>query len=190
MFFALMLAVQLEEPVIEQVRYNSWSSIKVEAHSINGTKTGVFAKAPIRTGDTVAIFGGTIMNKAAVLALPTEHRPYVLQIDDNAWIGGNRNQLEIVDHINHSCDPNVGIKGNIILVAMRDITVGEEITFDFATVITQWAGMDPITCNYASPQCRKIILADDWQKKELQEKYKGYFSSYIQEKIAALNTQR
>jgi hypothetical protein len=32
--------------------------------------------------------------------------------------------------INHSCEPSVGFAGNIVLVAMRDISAGEELTTD------------------------------------------------------------
>ena len=34
--------------------------------------------------------------------------------------------------INHSCEPNVGFAGDIVLVAMRDISPGEELTTDYA----------------------------------------------------------
>ena len=70
-------------------------------------------------------------------------------------------------------------------MALRDINSGEEITFDYATVVAEWVGMDPITCNCGATDCRKIILADDWQKLALQKKYAGYFSHYIQDKIDA-----
>ena len=32
--------------------------------------------------------------------------------------------------INHSCGPNVGFAGNVVLVAMRDINAAEELTTD------------------------------------------------------------
>jgi uncharacterized protein len=34
--------------------------------------------------------------------------------------------------INHSCEPNVGFSGNVVLVAVRDIRHGEELTTDYA----------------------------------------------------------
>ncbi|MEY8013773.1 SET domain-containing protein-lysine N-methyltransferase [Mycobacterium servetii] len=34
--------------------------------------------------------------------------------------------------INHSCEPNVGFAGNIVLVAMREVTAGEQLTTDYA----------------------------------------------------------
>jgi SET domain-containing protein len=34
---------------------------------------------------------------------------------------------------NHSCEPNIGVQGQIVFVAMRDIAAGEELTHDWAT---------------------------------------------------------
>ena len=34
--------------------------------------------------------------------------------------------------VNHSCEPNVGMGGNVLLVSMRDIAAGEELTIDHA----------------------------------------------------------
>jgi len=39
---------------------------------------------------------------------------------------------EAGDLVNHSCDPNCGLVGAVLVVAMRDIEPGEEITFDYA----------------------------------------------------------
>jgi SET domain-containing protein len=36
--------------------------------------------------------------------------------------------------LNHSCEPNVGVQGQIVFVAMRDIAAGEELTLDYATI--------------------------------------------------------
>ena len=35
-------------------------------------------------------------------------------------------------HLNHSCEPNLGLQGQIAFVAMRDIAADEELTFDYA----------------------------------------------------------
>ena len=34
---------------------------------------------------------------------------------------------------NHSCAPNIGVQGQIVFVALRDIAAGEELTHDWAT---------------------------------------------------------
>ena len=81
---------------------------------------------------------------------------------------------------NHSCDPNIGVRGQIIFVAMRDIADGEELTHDWATTDDDAYEME---CRCNAPNCRKIITGQDWRKKELQEKYRGFMSWYLQEKI-------
>lgn len=162
----------------------SWVDPRLEVRQSPLAVLGLFATTPITKDTLLAVFGGTIMNKEAVLNLSTESIKNVLQIDDNLWISSLYD--EKTDVINHSCNPNAGLKGQICLVTMRDIASDEEITFDYATVVSEWVGMEPLSCNCQSLSCRKKIEAHDWQCKELQEKYRDYFAFYIQKKIDAL----
>jgi hypothetical protein len=76
---------------------------------------------------------------------------------------------------------------------MRDIQAGEEITFDYGTTVSVSVGSDMIfemDCACGSPCCRKTITEQDWMLPELQVRYKGYFSQYIQNKIEKLNENR
>jgi SET domain-containing protein len=45
-------------------------------------------------------------------------------------IEGRGLALPVMLFINHSCEPNVGFAGNVVLVAMRDISPGKELTTD------------------------------------------------------------
>ena len=85
-------------------------------------------------------------------------------------------------YINHSCEPNVGFAGNVVLVAMRDIDAGEELTTDYALFDDYEGGMD---CACGRPACRRRIDGRDWRRPELQERYRGYFSWYLDRKISA-----
>jgi hypothetical protein len=38
-------------------------------------------------------------------------------------------------------------------------------------------------CRCGAATCRKIVTGKDWQKPELQEKYAGYMSWYLAERI-------
>lgn len=89
------------------------------------------------------------------------------------------------DYFNHSCTPNAGIKGQIVLVAMRDIRADEEVCFDYAMCLypTPGAPRYEMRCNCGAKNCRGVITDDDWQIPELQKRYDGYFSWFIQEKI-------
>lgn len=40
-----------------------------------------------------------------------------------------------------------------------------------------------VECNCGSASCRKILTGGDRRRTDLQEKYKGFFSSYLEEKI-------
>jgi hypothetical protein len=69
-----------------------------------------------------------------------------------------------------------------VFVAMRDIALSEELTHDWATT----DDLDYVVeCNCGSPNCRGTVTGKDWMKKELQEKYKGWFCWFIQRKIDA-----
>ena len=83
--------------------------------------------------------------------------------------------------INHSCEPNVGFAGNIVLVAMRNIGPGEELTTDYA-LFDDYDGM--MGCQCATPSCRGTIGGRDWQQPDLQRKYGSYFSSYLLHRLA------
>jgi hypothetical protein len=47
-----------------------------------------------------------------------------------------------------------------------------------------------MTCNCGAPGCRKVITGRDWMKPELQQKYRGYFSWYLEKKIEAEKAAR
>ena len=84
--------------------------------------------------------------------------------------------------VNHSCDPNIAIQGQIVFVAMRGIEAGEELTHDWATT----DDLDyEMACNCGSSDCRRIVTGKDWMDKALQAKYRGWFCWFLQRKIEA-----
>src|SRR5262249_10216315 len=84
--------------------------------------------------------------------------------------------------LNHSCEPNVGIQGQIVFVAMRDVAPDEELTLDYATIDQ---GSEPMVCHCGARSCRHLITPDDWQKIELQKKYGNYFAWHLLQKMRA-----
>ncbi len=101
-----------------------------------------------------------------------------LQIDIDTHIRMNI-PFELV---NHSCDPNCGIKVNEFngynLVAMRDIDVGEEITFDYC--MSEWISIAVKNCKCNSDICRKTIKGGKFLSVEILNKYKGYTAPFYQ----------
>src|SRR5712691_8062265 len=84
---------------------------------------GLFAVEPIRKGEIVAIKGGYIFNRQTRRAIEQSLGPAEIPITEDFFIGPlsavERERSMIFS--NHSCDPNIGVQGQIIFVAMRDI---------------------------------------------------------------------
>lgn len=167
---------------------------EVKKSSIEGV--GVFAKKKIRKGEVVAIFGGRILSYKEIDELDRidkdvrlEDVAESIQIYDSHYLTGIGlpDPLEPSDFLNHSCEPNLGIKGQVVLVAMRDIQPGEELTFDYAMIETRDMRF---RCRCQSKNCRGLITKDDWKLQTLQKKYKGYFSWFIEEKIDKLTLKK
>lgn len=56
---------------------------------------------------------------------------------------------------NHSCDPNAGLRNDGVLFALKEISEGQEIMYDYSTSVDDlWWKMD---CRCNSNNCRKII---------------------------------
>jgi uncharacterized protein len=139
---------------------------------------GLVAVEPIAVGELVAIKGGHIVTTVALQSLPERLQNSDVQIAD----GFHLVALEEAEYepvmlfINHSCEPNVGFAGNIVLVAMRDISAGEELTTDYALFDDYDGSME---CQCRTPSCRGTIHGRDWQRPDLQRKYGNYFSTYL-----------
>ncbi|MBT3408824.1 SET domain-containing protein-lysine N-methyltransferase [Candidatus Woesearchaeota archaeon] len=164
----------------------SYRSSKVELKK--GSKIagrGIFAKEKINTNEIIAIKNGYIFNQKKFNKLPFECKIYCSQIDDNFFLGPKK-ITEIEQNaifINHSCNPNVGIRGQIIFFAMRDINLNEELTLDYSTQFTKMIAMKNTKCKCGNINCRSIIRDSDWKLNKLQIKYGNNFSEYILRKI-------
>jgi len=172
---------------------HSWLHPDLEKRCSATQGCGIFARADIRKGERLAIFGGKIMLIDEMYRIPPQMQSYTMQIEERFVLGPAGTVPEDTDFFNHSCDPNSGFCGQIILVAMRDIKAGEEVTFDYAMTVSESVGSDMVfamRCGCGSPRCRKTITEQDWTLPGLQARYKGYFSPYIQDKIERLNEPR
>jgi SET domain-containing protein len=164
-----------------------WPKTEVRESKIHGR--GLFATANIAKDEIVAVKGGHIIDRKTLREQITPKLgPVEIQIDDHLFIApvsDEERELSML-YLNHSCDPNVGVRGEITFIAMQNIRPGEELTHD-------WAMTDDddysVECNCGAPDCRRILTGKDWQRPDLQKRYAGYFSAYIARKIALLGNQ-
>jgi SET domain-containing protein len=158
---------------------SSWFNPKTEKRASGIQGRGLFARQPILAGEIVAVKGGAIMDAAAFALIRDEVSPAEIQIEDGLYIAP-RSAAEVEANIlclNHSCRPNVGVRGQITFVAMRDIAAGAELTIDYAMIDGDPA--ERMACACGAPECRRVVTGDDWRRPELRQRYAGYFSRYL-----------
>src|SRR3989344_9064252 len=97
---------------------------------------GLFADESIKKGELIGIKGGHIIDWRTLKKYEDLVGDSYLQIDDDFVLAPLRkNEVKkVMMFLNHSCEPNVGVRGEITFVAMRDIKMGEELTIDYAMI--------------------------------------------------------
>ena len=162
----------------------SYRSPKTEVRESKIHGRGLFAIAEIAKNEIVAVKGGHIVDRKTLREKITPWLgPVEIQIDDDLFIAPvtvEERELSML-YSNHSCDANLGMRGEITFVAMRHIRAGEELTHDWATTDNDDYSVE---CKCGAPSCRKILTGKDWQRPELQRRYTGYFSAFLARKIA------
>jgi uncharacterized protein len=162
----------------------SYRSSKTEVCESKIHGRGLFATDEIAKDEIVAVKGGHIIDRKTLREeVSPRLGPVEIQIDKDLFIApvtDEERELSML-YSNHSCEPNLGIRGEIAFVVRRDIRAGEELTHD-------WAMTDDddylVDCKCGAPDCRKILTGKDWQNADLQKRYAGYFSAYLADKIA------
>lgn len=158
-----------------------WLSPKAEARNSVIHGLGVFAKAQIGAGEDIAVLGGVIVPRSEIREYWEIMGHVGIQFNDDFFIvPTSREELEEKGVFNHSCEPNLGFKDSITLIAIKDIEPGQELVFDYAFNETYH---DSFKCNCGSKNCRDTIRPDDWQKLEIKEEYAEFYSPYLRNKL-------
>ena len=96
-------------------------------------------------------------------------------IDDRTWLSTSRNSYAY--YLNHSCNPNSGIRDKVVIVAMRDIERGEEITLDYS--ITEADPYWKMKCKCGNRNCRKIIRSIQFLPEEIYRRYEPFVPEFL-----------
>ena len=169
-----------------------WSNVshltpKARAMDAGQTGHGSVAVETIHAGEFVVAFGGKCMVRADFDLLPAGQQSRSIQIDDDLFLAGHP-EPEVADFVNHSCEPNCGMNGATIIVALRTIEPGEELTYDYA--MSDGSDYDEFECHCGSAMCRGTVTGNDWRLPELQQRYRGWFSPYLNARIERLAARR
>ncbi len=144
-----------------------WIDLKFE---IEPTDTHLTVKKTGRHG--LGVFAVDSISKGTLVTKLTGKRISTESLNDLIRCGIIRNDdpLQITSaeclvleglsyYFNHSCDPNVGIKRESDLFALRDIPAGEEIRYDYSATVSPSNPLSDwiMECNCGSTDCRKVI---------------------------------
>jgi uncharacterized protein len=167
----------------------SWINPKIVIQAAGAKGSGSFVTEAVHQGEILIVQGGRIV-ESSTLDRP-DFEPYAyhcFQVEHDFYICPVELTHESADgvfQVNHSCEPTAGLRGQITLVAMRNLAPGEEVTFDYVMTDagTHEEGWEDMECLCGTASCRQFITGTDWQNPELQAKYAGYFSPHIQNLI-------
>jgi uncharacterized protein len=168
---------------------SSWISPKARKGVSSGIAgRGLFAIDQVGAGEIVAVKGGHVVTTTQLRELPDPLSNSEIQIADGLHLVAlSPEEYEpVMLFINHCCEPNVGLAGNIVLVTMRAVGAGEELTTDYA-LFDDYDGQMACHCDTAS--CRRVIDGHDWRRLDLQRRYHAYFSWYLQRKITEMHAR-
>lgn len=165
------------------MKLKCWRSPKVIRRNGSLEGEGLFALQAIKAGELLAVKTGHVVDESYIKGHQAIIMGSHVQITDDLFFAPTT-QEELTNTLigyNHSCEPSAYIEIPV-LKALRKIHPGEEITVDYATCFT--SDTQEFDCSCKTPSCRKHIKpSQDWKNPSLQSKYKGYFASFIQEKI-------
>lgn len=159
---------------------------EVQKRDVTGGQA-VYARDVIEPGELVAVWTGRIVSTEQLDELPEEIRRHTVQVEEGLYLASHAPD-EGPDFINHSCEPNAGLDGQIAIVALTRIQPGEEVTIDYA--MCDGSPYDEFDCACGSAICRGRVTGDDWRNPALWERYAGHFSPYLERRIRALKRQR
>ncbi len=156
------------------------TSIRVRHSAIHGN--GVFATRKIPAGARIIEYGGKRITenqaeKRFGLDPENPHHTFFFSLESGKLIDGG-DEGNDARWINHSCEPNCEAqeeKGRVFIHALRDITRGEELNYDYGLVIDEKmskALKKAYACRCGSAECRGTMLAAKKKKKKAKKKDK------------------
>ena len=134
---------------------------------------GVFAKCAIATGEAIITFSGPVLKRSQV-----RDGDYHLQIGEDLYLGASGGAD---DYVNHSCQPNAGFNGGLVLVARRAIPPEEEITWDYSSAIDE-ADFPGFRCCCGSAGCRGTVHSFRHLDSDTREQLQPWLLPYLRVK--------
>lgn len=131
----------------------------------------VYAASAFAEGNVLIEFTGRRFRADQIPSLMRGRGDRFVQVTPDHYMGPSG---RIDDLVNHSCDPNAGLRftdTGVFLVAVRTIQPGEEIAWDYSTTLREsnWH----MICQCRSEGCRRVIGNFDSLDPDRQEWFRA-----------------
>lgn len=137
--------------------------------------SGLRAGENMKRGDEIFEFEGPVRFKINKTKRDALAHPNWVGLNENHWIEPGKPHK----FMNHSCNPNVGMKDKLTVVALRIIKEGEELTIDYSTFEgdPRWE----MNCLCGDEHCRKVISSIHSLPPKQFSKYLPFVPDYFKE---------
>lgn len=151
-------------------RQTAWVSDKVEIVPHDGGRALV-ATASIDAGERLIALAHVFVD------LPSK---YTIQIQEHLHQAGTE---EADDFMNHSCEPNVSIDFEaLVVIALRPIAAGKLVTFNYN--ICEWDMREPFACVCGSEHCIGTIRGFRHLDGQERRRLLPWLSPYLRSRLA------
>ena len=136
---------------------------------------GIFATKDIKKGEIVGTIKGPNMYKVNINLEDALSNPNWIGFKMHNWV----NPVTPYEFLNHSCDPNTGIKGHKRMIALHNIKKGEEVTIDYSIIEA-----DPrwyMNCSCNGKKCRGTIESIQKLPRKIYDSYLPFISKHFKD---------
>ena len=148
----------------------------IEIRSTKNKGTGVFATRSINPGEMIAEFVGSTYSAKYESELPGIMIDRCIQIGPTTYVFAEN---RLAEKINHSCQPNCGVREKTKIVAIYPIAAGDEICWDYRmSENSDWVLEN---CQCGAERCAKRIETYESLPEDIRQEYlqRGAISSWL-----------
>lgn len=112
---------------------------------------GVFAARDYRRGERLLTIKGSLKQLSVRTKKQSLSFPNWIGYGNGVWI----DPIDISRYLNHSCNPNAGVRGAVTIVALKRIRAGDEVMLDYSIVEgdERWR----MHCRCGAYNCRQVV---------------------------------
>lgn len=159
--------------------------LEVRCSGVHGQ--GLFTKKCFNLGSDILRMGGCLFHISARKSSNVMPSTTTALSEEVLLAEPPAGSKDFSDYLNHSCNPNIGFRDALSIIAIKDIIAGEELTIDYSFFECDSTWKLKNTCNCGAHCCRKVVTGEDWKTINPSDKQFKYYSPFIKRRILSLH---